>query len=71
LSQGGANTFTGNFIAGTVYVGGPNFIKSTVANGLVGSAIKMQNKVYINGKGVDGNMAALNMFIRSATKRGL
>ena len=71
LSQGGANTYTGNFIAGTVYVGGPNFIKSTVSNGLVGSTIKMANKVYINSKGVDGNMAALNMFIRSATKRGL
>jgi hypothetical protein len=71
LSQGGANTYTGNFIAGTVSVGGPNFIRSTVSNGLVGSAIKMANKVYINGKGVDGNMAALDMFMRSATKRGL
>ena len=71
LSQGGANTYTGNFIAGTVSVGGPNFIRSTVANGLVGSAIKMQNKVYITGRGVDGNMAALDMFMRGATKRGL
>ena len=71
LSQGGANTYTGNFIAGTISVGGPNFVKSTVANGAVGSAIKMANKVYITGKGVDGNMAALDMFIRSATKRGL
>jgi hypothetical protein len=71
LSQGGANTFTGNFIAGTVSVGGPNIIKSTVANGLVGSGITMANKVYIPGKGVDGNMAALDMFMRSATKRGL
>jgi hypothetical protein len=64
LSQGGANTYTGNFIAGTVYVGGPNFIKSTVANGAAGSAVKMQNKVYITSKGVDGNMAALDMFMR-------
>ena len=71
LSQGGANTYTGNFIAGTVSVGGPNFMKSTVANGLPGSSIKMANKVYINGKGVDGSIAALDMFIRSATKRGL
>ena len=71
LSQGGANTYTGNFIAGTVSVGGPNFMKSTVANGLPGSSIKMANKVYINAKGVDGGMAALDMFIRSATKRGL
>ena len=71
LSQGGANTYTGNFIAGTVSIGGPNFVKSTVANGLVGSGIKMANKVYITGKGVDGSMAALDMFMRSATKRGL
>jgi hypothetical protein len=71
LSQGGANTYTGNFIAGTVSIGGPNFVKSTVANGAVGSSIKMANKVYITGKGVDGNMAALDMFMRSATRRGL
>jgi hypothetical protein len=71
LSQGGANTYTGNFIAGTVSVGGPNVIKSTVANGAVGSSIKMANKVYITGKGVDGGMAALDMFMRSATRRGL
>jgi len=31
----------------------------------------MANKVYITGKGVDGNMAALDMFMRSGTKRGL
>jgi hypothetical protein len=66
-----ANTYTGNFIAGTVSVGGPNFVKSTVANGAVGSAIKIANKMYITGKGVDGSMAALDMFMRSATKRGL
>jgi hypothetical protein len=71
LSQGGANTYTGNFIAGTVSVGNPNIIKSTVANGAVGSSIKMANKVYIIGKGVDGGMAALDMFMRSATRRGL
>jgi len=69
LSAGGANTYTGNFIAGTVSVGGPNFMKSTVLPGLPGSGIKMQNKVFI--KSVDGNMAALDMFMRSATKRGL
>ena len=69
LSQGGANTYTGNFIAGTVSVGGPNFMKSTVANGTVGSTIKMANKVYITGKGVDGSMAALDMFMRSGNHR--
>jgi hypothetical protein len=31
----------------------------------------MANKVYIIGKGVDGGMAALDMFMRSATRRGL
>ena len=63
LSQGGANTFTGNFIAGTVYVGAPNFIKSTIANGAVGSGVKIQNKVQISA-GVDGDMAALDFFMR-------
>ena len=64
LSAGGANTFTGNFIAGTVYVGGPNFIKSTVAAGLPGSGIKILNKVYFGGKGVDGGIPAFNMFMK-------
>ena len=71
LSQGGANTFTGSFIAGTVYVGAPNFIKSTIANGAPGSGVKIQNKVYIPGAGVDGDMPALDMFMRGATNRGL
>ena len=64
LSQGGANTYTGNFIAGTVSVGGPNYMKSTVAAGLPGSDIKMVNQVYITGSKVDGDMAALDMFMR-------
>lgn len=64
LSQGGANTYTGNFIAGTISVGGPNYMKSTVAPGLPGSDIKMVNKVYITGTKVDGGMAALDMFMR-------
>ena len=64
LSAGGANTDTGSFVAGTVYVGGPNFMKSTVAAGLPGSAIKMANKVYFSGKGVDGAIPAFNMFMK-------
>jgi hypothetical protein len=65
LSQGGANTYTGNFIAGTVYVGGPNFMKSTVAPGLSGSGIKMLNKVFFSGKGgVSGDLPAFNMFMK-------
>jgi len=67
LSAGGANTFTGNFIAGTVYVGGPNFMKSTVAPGLSGSGIKMLNKVYFS-RGVDGGIPAFNMFMKRRSK---
>jgi hypothetical protein len=74
LSQGGANTFTGQLTAGTVVIGGPNFIKSTVPNGSTGSNIKMVNKVYIQGVSgamtVDGNMAALAFFARANFHRG-
>lgn len=69
LSQGGANTFTGQLIAGTVEVGNPNFIQSTIPPAITGSSIKMVSKVYINGKGVDGNMAALDFFARNAFHR--
>jgi hypothetical protein len=73
LSQGGANTFTGNLIAGTVSVGGPNYIKSTVPNGTTGSVVKMINKVYFTGQSgastVDGNIAALDFFARNAFRR--
>jgi hypothetical protein len=63
LSQGGANTYTGNFIAGTVYVGGPNFMKSTVLPGLAGSGIKMLNKTNLT-KIPDGGLPAFNMFMK-------
>ena len=69
LSQGGANTFTGTLIAGTVEVGNPNFIFSSIPNGIAGSSIKMVNKVYVNQKGVDGNMAALDFYARNAFHR--
>jgi hypothetical protein len=69
LSAGGANTYTGNFIAGTVSVGGPNIMKSTVTNGLPGSGIKMLNKVYFGGKGVDGGIPAFNMFMKRRSKQ--
>jgi len=55
LSQGGANTFTGQLIAGSVVVGGPNFISSAVPNGTAGSVVRVgtngttTNKVYIAG----------------------
>jgi hypothetical protein len=73
LSQGGANTFTGQLTAGTIIVGGPNYIKSTIPNGVTGSNIKMVNKVYFKGSSgystVDGNMAILDYFIRSGNHR--
>jgi len=69
LSQGGANTFTGTLIAGTIEVGNPNFIQSSIPNGVAGSSVKMGNKVYINAKGVDGNMAAFDFYGRNAFHR--
>ena len=63
LSAGGANTYTGNFIAGTVYVGGPYFMKSTVLPGLPGSGIKMLNKTNLT-KVPDGGLPAFNMFMK-------
>ena len=68
LSQGGANTYTGNFVAGTVSVGNPYYIKSTVTNGQPGSSIKVPNRVMIT-KGVDGDMAALDFFMRNGNHR--
>ena len=64
LSQGGANTFTGQLTAGAVVVGGPNIIRSTIANGLPGSSIKMLSNVNFTGSqsAVDGNLAALNFW---------
>jgi hypothetical protein len=41
LSQGGANTFTGQLIAGSVSVGSPNLISSSVPNGNPGSKVQM------------------------------
>ena len=68
LSQGGSNTFTGQLTAGTVVVGGPNYIRSTLANGVAGSRVTMANKVYMSG-GVDGNMAALDFFMRNINRK--
>jgi len=68
LSAGGANTFTGTLIAGSVLIGNPNFIQSSIPNSAPGSTVKMGNKVYIS-KGVDGNMAALDFFGRNAFHR--
>ena len=71
LSQGGANTFTGQIIAGTVLIGGANKIASSIPNGTTGSNVKMVSKVNIAGanSGVDGNMQALDFFVRSWNHR--
>ena len=71
LSQGGANTFTGQIIAGTVLIGGANKIASSIPNGTTGSNVKMVSKVNIAGAnaGVDGNMMALDFFVRSWNHR--
>ena len=69
LSQGGSNTFTGQTTAGTVVIGGSNFIRSTLPAGVTGSVVKVANKVYINANGVDGNMAALDFFMRNSYHR--
>jgi hypothetical protein len=72
LSQGGSNTFTGQLIAGTVLVGGPDKISSTIPNGISGSVINMPTPVRIQGQfaGWDGDGMAMYYFIKSANRRG-
>jgi hypothetical protein len=67
LSQGGANTFTGQATAGTVVIGGADKIGSTVPVGIAGSSVKLPNKVNVTGplSGNDGNMTVLFMFMKS------
>jgi hypothetical protein len=71
LSQGGSNTFTGQLIAGTVLVGGPNKISSTITEGLTGSKVVMSNKVTVDGQfgGWDGDGMAMAMFMKSFVKK--
>ena len=67
LSQGGSNTFTGQLVAGTVLVGGPNKIASTIPNGGVGSVVNMPGNVTFEGEfaGWDGDGMALQYFVNS------
>jgi hypothetical protein len=67
LSQGGANTFTGQATAGTVVIGGADKIGTTVPVGIAGSNVKFDKKVNISGPlaGNDGNMTVLFMFMKS------
>jgi hypothetical protein len=81
LSQGGANTYTGQLISGSVSVGGAQYIKSTIPNGVAGSSVKIAQKVnfaIVPGSylytgnpsfGVDGTLAAYHFFARNAFHR--
>ena len=55
--------------AGTVVVGGAQYIRSSIPNGQVGSSVKMLNKVYVDAYGVDGNMIALDFFMNNSIHR--
>jgi hypothetical protein len=58
-------------IAGTVLIGGPDKISSTIPEGTAGGNVQMTNKVSVEGEfaawGGDG--AALAMFIQSWNHR--
>ena len=67
LSQGGSNTFTGNTTAGSVTIGGPNQIGSTIPVGTPGYGVYMLNRVSFTGLEtgmVDGDMPAFDFFLR-------
>ena len=68
LSQGGSNTYTGNLIAGSVQVGNPNTISSTVPIGIPGSTLQIPTRVVISklaGATVGGYMLTLPYFSQS------
>jgi hypothetical protein len=66
LSQGGSNTATGTLIAGTVVIGGVNYINSNA-----GITNQVNVKVNVNGAlaSVGGNMEALDYFVRHFNHR--
>ena len=77
LSQGGSNTFTGQLIAGTVLVGGPDRITSTVPEDNAGSRVRMRSLVNVHGIGDgangaygawDGDGMALAYFMKSLNR---
>jgi hypothetical protein len=71
LSQGGSNTFTGELTAGTVKVGGPDKIQSTVPAGIVGHAVKIPVRASFQGQfaAVDGDAMALAYFMKTFWRR--
>jgi hypothetical protein len=74
LSQGGSNTFTGQLIGGTVSIGAPDKITSTIPKGSPGSNIKVPVTVNIHGGGgyglIDGDAMAMAFFIKSFKGNG-
>jgi hypothetical protein len=69
LSQGGSDTFTGLLQAGTVKIGGPDIITSSVEPGSEGSRITMATKVMVDGpfgnSGWAGNGLAMAYFFKT------
>ena len=68
LTQGGSNTFTGELTAGTVKVGGPDRIQSTVPEGNPGSRVRIPVVAKISGfedGGWDGDGMALAYFFKT------
>jgi len=71
LSQGGSNTFTGQLIAGTTSIGGPDKLGSTIQEDNVGSHIKIPVKVNVHGSAnglIDGDAMALSYFMQSLNR---
>jgi len=71
LTQGGSNTFTGQLIAGTVLIGGPNRIASTIPEGQPGARVMMPVPVRIEGQfaGWDGDGMAYSYFAKTWNHR--
>ena len=71
LSQGGANTFTGQLTAGTVVVGGADKIRSTVPEGNAGWVVNMPVMTRIHGEfaGWDGDGMAIAYFMKTWNRR--
>jgi len=69
LSQGGADTFTGLLQAGTVKVGGPDIITSSVVEGGEGWQVKIPTKAMFDGpfgnSGWAGDGLAMSYFMKT------
>jgi len=69
LSQGGSDTFTGLLTAGTVKIGGPDEISSTVEEGAQGFQVKIGTKAMVDGpfgnSGWAGDGVAMAYFFKT------